>query len=130
MTWSTRFMFYRSSRPEVFLRTGVLKTCCKFALQLCWNHTSAWVFSSKFEEYFQSTFPQEHLSCFRKLLAQITNNVIEDSKEFIEFCKLYKGLKVLSAIILLVCFVYLKESICETRKNIFISLRKLFSFLR
>ena len=25
-----------------------------------WNHTSAWVFSSKFAAYFLSTFHQEH----------------------------------------------------------------------
>ena len=39
-------------------------------------------------------------------------------------------LKVVSATFLLVCFVCLKASICETRKKIFIPLRKLFSFLR
>ena len=33
----------------------------KFALQLFWNHTSAWVFSSKFDAYFQNAFSKEHL---------------------------------------------------------------------
>ena len=38
----------RSSHQEVF--SG------KAALQLYWNHTSAWVFSSKFAAYFHNTF--------------------------------------------------------------------------
>ena len=54
----------RSSRPEVFLGKGILKTCSKFTgehpcwsvtsikLQHFWNHTSTWVFSSKFSAYF------------------------------------------------------------------------------
>ena len=33
----------------------------KVAKQLYWNHTSAWVFSSKFAAYFQNTFPEKHL---------------------------------------------------------------------
>ena len=57
--------FFRSSRPEVFLRKGVLKVCRKFtgereeqskAKQLYWNHTSAWVFSCKFATIVQNTF--------------------------------------------------------------------------
>ena len=36
--------------------------------------------------------------------------------------------KVVSATFLLVCFVCLKESTCETRKIFFVSLRELFSF--
>ena len=39
-------------------------------------------------------------------------------------------LKVVSATFLLICFVCLKETICETRKNVFFLLWKLFSFLR
>ena len=31
------------------------------ALQLCWNRTSAWVFSYKFAAYFQNTFSTEYL---------------------------------------------------------------------
>ena len=31
------------------------------ALQLYWNHTSAWVFSCKFAAYFQNNFSSEHL---------------------------------------------------------------------
>ena len=38
------------------------------------------------------------------------------------------SLKVVSATILLVCFLSLKESTCETKKNV--SLQKLFSFSR
>ena len=38
--------------------------------------------------------------------------------------------KVVSATFLLVCFVYLKESTCETRKMLPISLQRLFSLLR
>ena len=30
-------------------------------MQLCWNHTFAWVFSCKFAAYFQNTFSYEHL---------------------------------------------------------------------
>ena len=33
----------------------------KFAKQLYWNHTSAWVFSCKFDAYFQNSFFTEHL---------------------------------------------------------------------
>ena len=33
----------------------------KVALQIYWNHTSAWVFSCKFAAYFQNTFYEEHL---------------------------------------------------------------------
>ena len=32
----------------------------KIALQLYWNHTSAWVFFCKFTAYFQNTFSEEH----------------------------------------------------------------------
>ena len=32
-----------------------------FALQLYWNHTSAWVFPCKFAMYFQNTFFEEQL---------------------------------------------------------------------
>ena len=68
----------RSSRPEVFLRKGVLKICHKFTgehpcKQLYWNRTSAWVFSCKFAAYFQNTFSQEHLwvAAFAVVINQI-----------------------------------------------------------
>ena len=32
-----------------------------FAIQLYWNHTSAWVISSKFAAFLQTTFFEEHL---------------------------------------------------------------------
>ena len=32
----------------------------KIAKELYWNHTSEWVFSCKFAEYFQNTFSKEH----------------------------------------------------------------------
>ena len=32
-----------------------------FAMQLYWNHTSAWVISSKFAAFLQNTFSEEHL---------------------------------------------------------------------
>ena len=32
----------------------------KTALQLYWNHTSAWLFSCDFAAYFQNTFSSEH----------------------------------------------------------------------
>ena len=47
---------------QIYRRAPVLK--CDFnkiALQLNWNHTSAWVFSCKFAAYFQNTFSWEHL---------------------------------------------------------------------
>ena len=40
------------------------------------------------------------------------------------------GLKVMFAAVTLVCFLTLNESTCQTRKNVFISLQKLFSFSR
>ena len=62
---------YRNSPPYVFWEKEVLKICSKFTgeppcrnvisinkavLQVYWNHSSAWVFSSKFAAYFQSAF--------------------------------------------------------------------------
>ena len=58
---------HRSSRPEGFLEKGVLKICSKFSGEhpcqsaisiklLCNKLYSAWVFSSTFAAYFQSTF--------------------------------------------------------------------------
>ena len=47
---------------QIYRRTPMPK--CDFnkvALQLYWNHTSAWVFSGKFAAYFQNTFSWEHL---------------------------------------------------------------------
>ena len=69
------YKVYRSSPPQVFLEKVFLKKgqqiykkthmpkCDfnKFALQLYWNYTSAWVFSCKFAAYFQNTFYTEHL---------------------------------------------------------------------
>ena len=47
---------------EIYRRTHMLKCDFnKFALQLYWNHTSAWVISCKVAAYFQNTFSQEHL---------------------------------------------------------------------
>ena len=64
------FCMIRRSLSNVFLQKGVLKIYNKFtgkhlcrkkdfnkvALQLYWNHTSAWVFSCKFVAFFQNTF--------------------------------------------------------------------------
>ena len=54
---------FKSSHPDVFLRKGVLRICSKFtgehpcrSVQLYWNHTAAWVFSCKFDAYFQNIF--------------------------------------------------------------------------
>ena len=47
---------------KIYRRTPMPK--CNFnkvAKQLYWNRTSAWVFSCKFDAYFQNTFSQEHL---------------------------------------------------------------------
>ena len=44
--------------------------------------------------------------------------------------KIHKTLKVVFATFFLVCFVCLKDGTCETKKNVFYSLRKLFLFLR
>ena len=87
---------YRSSRPDVFLGKGVLKICSKLtgedscrsaisiklqsnfyaevALQLYWNHTSAWVFSCQFAAYFQTTFLQRtRLDCCFFVLWKVYN---------------------------------------------------------
>ena len=60
--------YYRSRLREVFLEKGSLKICSKFTGEYpCqsaisiklhanyWNHTMAWVSSSKFPAYFQNT---------------------------------------------------------------------------
>ena len=45
-----------------FTRTIIPKCYfSKVAKQLYWNRTSAWVFSCKFDAYFQNTFSAEHL---------------------------------------------------------------------
>ena len=47
---------------QIYRRTPMPK--CDFnkiALQLYWNHASAWVLSCKFVAYFQNTFSQEHV---------------------------------------------------------------------
>ena len=54
----TEVNLVRSCPPVVFLGKGVLKIV---ALQLYWNHISAWVFSCKFAAYFQNTFLEDHL---------------------------------------------------------------------
>ena len=62
------------------------------------------------------------------------NSVISiRSQQHVEINKRFYSkhiLKVSSAAFLLVCFSILKESTCETWKNVFILLRKLFSFSR
>ena len=48
---------------QMYWRTPMSK--CDFnkvALQLYWNHTSAWVFSCKFVAYFQNTFTSEDIT--------------------------------------------------------------------
>ena len=52
---------YSENAQQIYKRTPMPK--CNFnkvALQLYWNHTSAWMFSCKFSAYFQNTFSQEH----------------------------------------------------------------------
>ena len=47
---------------QIYRRTPMWKfDFNKVGLQLCWNHTSAWVLSCKFTAYSQNTFFQEHL---------------------------------------------------------------------
>ena len=47
---------------QIYRRPLILKCYFnRFAKQLCWNHTSVWVFSCKFAAYFQNTFSLEHL---------------------------------------------------------------------
>ena len=56
----------------------------KVALQLYWNHTSAWVFSYKFAAYFQNTLSYEHLwmaasvTCWKFTLEKTSYKYIED----------------------------------------------------
>ena len=66
LKYDENFMSYIQNHPlEVFLAKSVLKIYCelmpkcdfnKAALQLYWNHTWIWVFSSKFAAYFQNAF--------------------------------------------------------------------------
>ena len=53
----------RSSPPEVLLGKDVWEHPCRSGIskQLCWNRTSAWVFSSKLAVCFQNNFSEEHL---------------------------------------------------------------------
>ena len=47
---------------QIYRRTPMPKCDCnKVALQLYWNHTSAWVLPFKFAPFFQNTFSWEHL---------------------------------------------------------------------
>ena len=66
----------------------------------------------------ESFIPQRHICDFVYSVVGLFNVNIDNF------------LKVVSTTFLLVCFVCLKQSTCETRKNIFYSLRKLFLFLR
>ena len=59
----TCFLQKQSSRGV--LVKDVLKICTSVALQLYWNHTSAWVFPCKFAAYFQNFFLRTPLGgCF------------------------------------------------------------------
>ena len=66
----------RCSYEKVFCRKPMPKCDLnKVALQLYWNPTWAWVFSSKFATYFQNTFSWEH---FRRA-ASVTRNTMAPS---------------------------------------------------
>ena len=55
--------------------------------------------------------------------------LIQNSVLHRRWCVLQKQLKVVSATFLLVCFLHLKESTCETRKNVFyLTWKSLFGF--
>ena len=67
---------------QIYKRTRMPKfDFNKAALQLCWNHTSAWVFSWKFVAYFQKTFSWERLwkaasaTCFSLWLIHCANTL-------------------------------------------------------
>ena len=45
-------------QPSRGFKITLLKSHLEVAKQLCWNHTSAWVFSCKFTAYFQKPFPE------------------------------------------------------------------------
>ena len=52
---------YSENMEQIYRRTPLPKCDLnKVAKQLCWNHTSAWVFSYKFAAYFQNNFSWEH----------------------------------------------------------------------
>ena len=64
----------------------------KAALQLYWNHTSAWVFSSKFVAYFQNTFSSEHIwaaasagTCIALLCTFLSHSVINNAFQMTYF---------------------------------------------
>ena len=47
---------------QIYRRTSMTKCDLnKFAKQIYWNHTSAWMISCKFTVYFQNTFYEEQL---------------------------------------------------------------------
>ena len=77
--------------------------------------------------------PTSYLDLFDKLQKCICRTVgppLAASLEPLAHCRNIASLKVLSTTFLLVGFLSLNESTCQTRKNVFISLQKIFSFLR
>ena len=56
--------------------------------------------------------------------------LFDSAVNFKFYLNIFIFLKVVSATFLLVCILSLNESTCQTRKMFFISLQKLFSFLR
>ena len=87
--------------------------------------------NSHLEFYLFTTFLR---SCFRKgnptafYYVDYRNMNIVDTRNDLQ--KSIANSKIVSATFLLVCFLHLKDSTCEQGTIFFISLRKLFSFLR
>ena len=66
----------------------------KVAKKLYLNHTSSWMFSSKFAAYFQNTFSWEHLlgGCFFILFFMWRANLLFDNRELLNFDKPFLSL--------------------------------------
>ena len=67
------------NRQPIYRKTPMPK--CDFnkvALQLYWNHTSAWVFSCRFAAYFQNTFSWEFIwrTASRQLIHRAINHLL------------------------------------------------------
>ena len=77
------------NKQKIYRRTLMPK--CDFnhvALQLYWNHTSAWAFSCKSAAYFKNTFSYEHLLVSASELKKVWQYIVAS--------KIYKVFKILN----------------------------------
>ena len=70
---------FSENMQQIYRRTPIPKCVFnKVALQIYWNHTSAWVFSCKFLAYFQNTLSLEHIS-FPEIYLSLRGDLLEVS---------------------------------------------------